>query len=67
MGNNKRNNNRRDAKDVKPLNDLELIRLGLRNEPLVIDQTVFIKSPEEKRKLKALKKAHKKYENSLID
>jgi len=53
--------------DIKPLTDLELIRLGIRNEPLIVDKEVFIKNPEEKEKLKKLKKEHKKYEASLED
>lgn len=65
MSNFKKNNKKRDNKDVKPLTDLELIRLGLRNEPLIIDQTVFIKTDAEKERLKKLKKEHKQYEASL--
>lgn len=61
MHNNKRRKNNRRPQDVKPLTDLELIKLGLRNPEIKLDQKVFQKSPAEKQELKYEKKKHKKY------
>ena len=64
MRNDKRNR-KPDNREVKPLNDNELIRLGIRGELCEVNRDEFEKSPVERKKLKELKKAHKQYEASL--
>jgi hypothetical protein len=60
---NYKKDNKRDKRVVKPLTDLELIRLGIRNEHVVIDKSVFVKTDAEKSKLKMLKSIEKSKNN----
>lgn len=44
---------------IKPLSDFQLVQLGIRPRKLFINRGMFRKSPEEKLRLKKLKKEHK--------
>lgn len=55
------------SKDIphRLLTDTELVKMGIRNDHLFINRSVFRKNQEEKEKLKVEKANYKKYLNSL--